>query len=410
MKKRIFIISLLVLCLVTLCACNDPSAFKERKVSATNLTASVQSREVEGKAVDAAFSLAYDDFAVKMLQNLYKGENACISPLSIYAAMSMLTNGAVGETKTELETLLGSNVDSLNAYFAKLMQKSDEKGKLLVANSVWSKQGAVNVEKNFLDIVRNYYLAEVYSAAFDEGTLTDINNWVYNNTRGGIDKILDRIEKDAVMYLINALDFEAEWENKFESDRILDRNFNGKTRTSTVSMMYDEVNEYFVLDNAKGFAKQYEGGEYKFAAFLPDEGVDIEDFVKSLTGEKLAAALSNMSYSSVDIGLPEFESESNFELVETFEKLGATKAFKYGDYSALGSSDNGELAVSKVIHKTHITVGAEKTKASAVTDTELECGAALPEFSRTVILDRPFVYMILDSNNLPIFIGLIANL
>ena len=84
-----------------------------------------------------------------MTKALYKNENACISPLSIAAAFGMVTNGAKGETKTELEALLGADVQTINAYFARLMQKSSESKELHVANSVWSRKNAVTIENDF---------------------------------------------------------------------------------------------------------------------------------------------------------------------------------------------------------------------------------------------------------------------
>lgn len=410
MKKRFGIVVFLIACLVMLCACDKGGAVDERKIVANELTASVQSREVETKDVDDVFVLAYGDFSVKMIQSLYKGDNVCISPLSISVALGMVTNGAVGETKAELESLFGLSANELNAYYAKLMQKSGEAEKLHVANSLWTRQNAVNVENDFLDIVKNYYAAQVYESAFDDQTITDINNWVYKHTRGGIDKIVDTISDEEILILLNALDFDSEWKEKFTPDSVRNRTFNGTDKESTVSMMFNEEHMYFTLDNAQGFAKQYEGGEYKFAAILPDENVSITDFVNGLTGEKLARALTNIQNRSVNIGLPKFDLEQSLDLVGALEKLGVKKAFSGGDFSALGSTPNGGLYLTSVVHKTHITVDEAKTKASAVTEILFGDSGPMQDPTPSVILNRPFVYMILDSANLPLFVGVITNL
>ena len=366
--------------------------FSERKVRSADLTSAVKKRTVAAKTADETFTAAYDDFAVKMTKGLYDGENTCISPLSIAAAFGMVTNGAKGETKSELEALLGCNAQTLNEYFAALMNKAADGKQLHVANSVWSRKNAVTVDDGFLDVVKNYYRAQVYSADFDGKTVQDINNWVYNNTRGGIDKIIDDIDSDMVMFLINALD----------------STFYGTKNESTVKMMYANESRYLRDENAKGFVKPYAGGEFKFAAILPDKGVDIAGYISSLTGEKLASIVSGASTEPVEIGLPKFDFENTFNLIPTLKKLGVNKAFAPdADFSALGTSPYGNLYIGQVIHKTHITVNEQKTKASAVTIIGDKCTSVAP--GEPIILDRPFVYMILDGNDLPMFIGVVAN-
>ena len=74
---------------------------------------------------------------------------------------------------------------------------------------------------------------------FNEKTLRDINNWVKKNTDGMIEKIIDDLDPDAVMYLINTVLFDAEWENIYKKDEIRDSTFTALDSTKrTVSMMY----------------------------------------------------------------------------------------------------------------------------------------------------------------------------
>lgn len=407
-KKTVSFLLLTAVCFCALAGCNSGSRnFKAKKVEAEELTAKVAAKTVESKDADEKFSVIYNNFAVKMTKAQYKNENACISPLSIAAAFGMVTNGAKGETKTELEALLGADVQTINAYFARLMQKSSESKELHVANSVWSRKNAVTIENDFLNVVKNNYLARLYSAPFDGETVKDINNWVYNNTRGGIDKIIDDIDADTVLYLLNALDFEAEWKDKFEKNSVKSGTFCGVKNEVEVTMMYDSEQSYIETGKAKGFIKPYVGGEYKFAAILPDEDISIDDFLSSLTGESLTKILSGAKKTSVKIGLPKFDFENRFDLIPTLKKLGVNKAFSSdADFTALGKTAFGNLYIGEVVHKTRITVNEQKTKASAVTEIGGK-DAAMPS-TPSVILNRPFVYMILDSSSLPVFTGVIA--
>ena len=72
------------------------------------------------------------------------------------------------------------------------------------------------------------------------------------------------------------------------------------------------------------------------------------------------------------------------------------------DFEGLGTSTDGNIYISRVLHKTFISVGEKGTKAGAATIVEMKDGAAAKE----VYLDRPFVYMLVDcENNIPFFIG-----
>ena len=130
--------------------------------------------------------------------------------------------------------------------------------------------------------------------------------------------------------------------------------------------------------------------------------------MNSLTGEELNKILANAQKESIRIGLPKFDFENTFDMKPTLKKLGVNEAFEeYGDFTNLGTSKNGIMYIGSVIHKTHISVDEMKTKASAVTSIGMTKDSAV--MLKPIILDKPFVYMILDKNNLPIFIGAIVN-
>ena len=79
------------------------------------------------------------------------------------------------------------------------------------------------------------------------------------------------------------------------------------------------------------------------------------------------------------------------------------------DFAAMGSSPEGPLYLSRVLHKTHLALDAQGTRAGAATVVEVTTGDAAP--GRTVYLDRPFLYLLVDcETNLPLFIGAVRSL
>lgn len=359
------------------------------------------------------------DFGVRLLQNLPDTEeNILLSPLSVINALTMTANGADGETLSQMEAALGANVASLSSYLHDYNTSlpEGEKYRFHLANSLWIKDmEEFAVEEDFLRTNADLLKADIFKTPFDAGTLRDINDWVSENTDEMIPNILNEIPKDAVMYLINAIAFDAEWQNIYKENRVRDGQFTKADGTKQdVKMMYSDEHTYLSGDGAQGFLKYYADGKYAFAALLPDEGVDVKEYVDSLDGEGLHDLLSNTTHVTVNAGIPRFKTEYASELNVLLQAMGMEKPFieVEADFSALGHIPDHNIYISRVLHKTYIAVDEKGTKAGAATVVEMQKdnAAMMPEEIKTVYLDRPFVYMIIDCEEcLPIFIGIVRS-
>ena len=418
MYKKTF---LAILSLILICSMAVNLTGCATKVQAADLMEGVQANTVTSKAADDAFAqsqmrLAVDLFQASVLES--RDENVLISPLSIQLALAMTANGADGDTKAEMEALLGGEIslENLNEYLCSYVNNlpSAEKYKLQIANSIWFRdnEGRLQVEKDFLQKNADYYGAQAYKAAFDDQTMKDINNWVKDHTDGMIDSILDQIDEDAVMYLINALVFDAEWQHVYDKSDVYKGKFtNIDGAEKQVDMMHSEETVYLQDENAIGFMKPYSGSKYNFAVLLPNEGVDIYEYIAGLTGEKLMETLSTPQLGMVMATLPKFSYEYELTMNDVLKELGMPSAFSGGtaDFSKMAHSSRGNIYIGDVLHKTFISVDELGTKAGAVTKVQMndEC-AVMSEW--VVTLNRPFVYMIIDNETkLPVFIGTVMD-
>lgn len=418
MYKKTF---LAILSLIMVCSMAVNLTGCATKVQAADLMEGVNANTVTVKAADDAFTQAQMRLAVDLFQSSVlesKDENVLISPLSIQLALAMTANGADGDTKAEMEALLGGEIslEDLNEYLYSYVSNlpSAEKHKLQIANSIWFRddEGRLQVEKNFLQKNADYYGAQAYKAAFDDQTLKDINNWVKDHTDGMIDSILDQIDEDAVMYLINALVFDAEWQHVYDKSDVYKGKFTNIGGTEKqVDMMHSEETVYLQDENAIGFMKPYSGSKYNFAVLLPNEGADIYEYIAGLTGESLMETLSTPQLGMVMATLPKFSYEYELTMNDVLKELGMPSAFSgdTADFSKMAHSSRGNIYIGDVLHKTFISVDELGTKAGAVTKVQMNDESA-PMSEWVVTLNRPFVYMIIDNEtNLPVFIGTVMD-
>jgi serpin B len=212
------------------------------------------------------------------------------------------------------------------------------------------------------------------------------------------------------MCLINALAFDAKWEEKYDGEDIEEGIFTkADSDTQTVTFMSSTENKYIKDGNAKGFIKYYKDQKYAFAALLPDEDINLSEYIKSLNGDRLYNLLSFPEETDVKVKIPQFETEYSNKMNDTLKNMGMGRAFdiRLAQFQGIGSSTQDNIFIGDVIHKTFISVGEEGTKAAAATAVIMDdfSGSAV-DSTPTVYLDRPFVYMLIDTeNNIPFFIG-----
>ncbi|SHK53389.1 serpin B [Hathewaya proteolytica DSM 3090] len=418
-RAKVISLSVLIVSMVSITGCTASNV----KLSCTDLMQDVKREKVESYLDDSkneAIDKAQMGFAIELLKNTVEsGGNAVISPLSASIALAMTSNGADGETKKEIEKVLvgGMDIEDLNkSLYNRYIEgrNNNKKDSLLTANSIWYKESK-EISKEFLQKNINYYDSQIYSAPFDESTVKDINKWVKSKTQGDIDKLVEKLSSDTIMCLINAISFRGEWKDKYDKNNLYKGFFNcGSGKKSEVDMMKSNETYYIEDDKATGFAKPYKDGRYKFVALLPNEGVTLQEYISSLEGDRVWESIYNAKSADVEAVMPKFSMDylTTFKGNNTFKNMGIKSAFSMeeANFSKMNSKGEKNLYIDSVIQKCHITVDEKGTKASAATGVIMkETAMALPEEKKRVILDRPFLYMIVDSsNNLPIFLGTVT--
>lgn len=405
MSRRMLGIAASALVAVSLLAgCAGSSNLTATELTAGTSPASSGSLEV-GEGSDTY------DFALGLLRESADEKNTLVSPLSVLSALAMAESGASGETLAQMEQATGMGADELTDMLQAYGALAGD-GPLRTANSVWLRDsGGLSVEDDFLVTCGERLGAQVFSAPFDDSTVADVNAWVSEKTDEMIPQMLSQISDSAQVLLVNALAFDGGWEDPFDSALVSPDTFTCEDGTEQdVTMMHSAEDSYLESELATGFVKPYEGYDYAFVGLLPAEGVSVEELLASLDGDALEELLTPVAGAAAEIGLPKFTSSYEAELTDALRSLGMTDAFDAtrADFSRMGTSEQGPLYVGSVLHKTFVDVNEEGTRAAAATTVSMD-GAAAPggpiEYHE-VILDRPFVYLIVDLRcDLPVFIG-----
>ena len=416
-KKRLIAVSLsLVLLLVSIiglasCAISYPEA--------ESLMDSIKAQVQETKEIEDDFIKNTYEFSTDLFKrSIDMEENSLVSPLSVLLALAMTANGADTLTLEQMEDVLGMGtaIEDLNSYLYSYVKglPSSDKAKLSIANSIWFRddEGRLTIEEDFLQTNANFYGADIFKAAFDGQTVKDINKWVEDKTDGMIDQILEDIGSDHIMYLLNAIAFDAEWSVVYNKDQIISSEFQAISgEKQAVDLMNSEEDWYLDDGKATGFIKPYHGGHYSFVALLPNEDIPLDDYIDSLTGETLMATIKGAEPNLVYASLPKFSYEYEIKMNDALIDLGMPNAFEpsLADFCNLGDSTRGNIFCEEVFHKSFISVDELGTKAGAVTKVVMSDEAYIE--GKYVRLDRPFVYAIVDkTTSLPIFIGTVVDL
>ena len=176
-------------------------------------------------------------------------------------------------------------------------------------------------------------------------------------------------------------------------------------------MMTSKEYSYISLNGAVGFEKAYRGGDYRFAALLPDEDTDIYDYIASLDSGSLLEALDKVQPIDLQVEIPQFAYSYELTMNKILQDMGMKSAFNgaEADFSAI--SDDTALYIGQVLQKSYISVDDKGTKAVSSSGAGMTNSGNVAIISEIIVLDRPFVYMIIDSmTNLPIFMGVVTDI
>lgn len=353
-------------------------------------------------------------FAFALLREASRpADNLFLSPLSASVALGMTMNGAGGETWSQMRDVLGFGSlaeEEINAGYASLLRlltELDPAVETTIGNSVWTRQG-FPVRADFVDVLREFFNAEATELDFASPSASArINEWVRSATGGHIEDIVPAvIPRAVVMYLINAIYFNAPWTFEFDPSDTRVHPFHlddGSTRTVQLMTMRRDL-PYLETSRFQAVDMPYGGGAFSMTVLVPQYGVGVDDVVASLDAAGWEDIAAGLEEAEVQLFLPRFRMSYERELKDDLAALGMVDAFKpWADLTRLSPVD--DLWISSVRQKALVEVTEEGTEAAAATVVTVRTTSIL-----SVRADRPFLFFIRERlTGAILFVGKLAH-
>ncbi len=360
------------------------------------------------------------EFGFNLFKKINKVEaqnNIFISPLSVSMALGMALNGASGTTydamKSTLEfsSLTKQQINETYQSLIGLLNKADPKVTFNIANSIWYKN-TFNFKKEFIDVNKKYFNAEVQSLDFtNNNSVNIINNWVDEKTNGKISKIIENIPPNIVMYLINAIYFKGTWKYEFNKKSTQQDIFNDINGNQITCNMMAQKNKFLYYSNSdlQIIDLPYGNENFSMVVILPVWEKNVNEIIEQLDKDTWNNYLGNLKKKEGIIQLPKFKLENKYLLNKVLKQMGMEIAFDKSKADFTNMNKSGGIYIDEVLHKTFVQVDEEGTEATAVTSVSFGVTSAGGN-GFLMRVDRPFVFIIKEKNsNSILFMGKVIN-
>lgn len=415
--KSTFIFITIFCCSFFLWSCENEIIHNGNDDDPIQLAEVIELTSAEESIAELSADLGAKFFVLMMEEHAEDANNTnfMISPYSLNNALAMLWNGAKGDTKTEIETVMGfdgADSDELNGYFKKMrdaLLDIDSSTKLAIANSIWYKKDAT-LNKVFKETTEKWHNAEVTGVDFSLPTTKDVmNQWCSDNTNDLINNVIGETYATDLIYLMNALYFKGEWMKgyKFKESDTRQMEFMLDDGSKTMVPMMNQQNHLNYLENEvfTGVSLPFGNNAYSMRLYLPNDGVSLYEMAEELATPGFQTSMGEWEHEAINLLMPKFKIAYNNSLNDVLTKMGMEKSLSgEADYS--GAFEDMNISISKVDQHTFIEVNEKGAEAAAVTVVK---GETSPLF-KPVALNRPFVFQIREnSTGCLLFMGKVGN-
>jgi serpin B len=337
--------------------------------------------------------------------------NLILSPFSISTALSMLLDGARGQTAAGMAATLdqlepGPEYHAAVALLAAELTKQAnlDGNQLAIANGLWVQQG-FPLQSEFEQTVHKLYQAPLTPLDFHahaDQSRQEINSWTAQHTNGRIPELFapGSIGAATRLVLTSAIYFYGKWRSPFDPKNTGAEPFQlGGGRTVDAKFMHQKADFlYGETPEAQILEMKYQGTPLVFDILLPKTNDGLAELERSIKPDTLSAWFGALRSAKVEAAIPKFRAESAFSLRDMLSRMGMADAFgKTADFS--GIDGRRDLSVGDVVHKAFVEVSEEGTEAAAATGITVRPLAMRRQEQAIFRADHPFAFFIRDTTS-----------
>ncbi len=384
------------------------------------------SRPICLSEIERSINMQQTDFSLNFFKAAKKemaNQNFVVSPYSVATALSMLANGAGGNTAIELQNVLlaeWAELKDLNEYnkrIAAAIDTLDGYTTLEIANAIFPDK-KMTLANLFVDNIKNFYDASVLPLNFNNLAECNpiLNKWVDDATHGLIKNM--SVSTYTPLLIANTLYFKSSWEHAFDIDETVDAPFyNFDNTVSTVKLM-EGGNFNYIFDGEFAILSRVFGNgtfEMYVAYNYDDKENSLNGIENILSRENIKKYQSNSRSGTGTIKLPRFEvTLSDINIDALLQEIGIKELFsEKSDLSKL-FADGSNFLKPMVNHECVLKVDETGTEGAAKTNiilTSCDLDNIVRPEPKSFIVDHPFVFWIAEqSTGTMLFMGQINKL
>ncbi|MBQ9382749.1 MAG: hypothetical protein IJT87_00780 [Ruminiclostridium sp.] len=359
-----------------------------------------------------------EDFCANTIRTFLRegDENKIYSPASLFMALGMSAEITDGNTREQFLDVLGcDSIDTLREKVKALWNANyadDGMAKSLISNSLWLNND-ITFSGSTIKLVRDSYYAQSFvgepgDPAYDKM----LQNWLNRQTSGNLENYVSGIKLDplTVISLASTVDYCGKWVDKFSKDHTKPGIFHAADGDKECDFMHSRGNQVYYWGEKYSAITLALENNGSMMLMLPDEGITPGELLNDdqamafITGDH--DKVGNHNVPEVMLSMPKFDISNSFDLSDGLKELGITDAFDFSkaDFSPL--TDFPEVALTQAEQAARVQIDEEGCRASAMT-VMMSAGAALPQSTIEMTFDRPFIFAITGSGNVPLFVGIV---
>lgn len=354
-------------------------------------------------------------FFDRITESLLSGkENAVVSPVNIYMALSLLAESTGGTSRRQILDVIGvPGMEELREQSKRIwIQNSydNEYGRSLLANSVWL-SGDLAVREACVKLLNDEHFASVFAGDFaDDDYKNALKQWLSDQTKGLLDNCINELEipDDTAAALASTLYYKTRWNDEYEKTE--EGTFKGTRGDQSCVFNVKTVKggAIFETDRFTAYSELLsDGNEMWF--FLPSGDHTPEDVLKTDLVSFVNHPKDVRTFDcNVTVRMPDFDVDFNRSILEDLKELGVTDCADAAkaDFSPL---TDARLSLGNVIHAARFKADKEGVEGAAYTEMTLDGGIPTERPPYDFTLDRPFVFMV-ESRGVPLFVGTVTEL